>query len=173
VTRSWAGTRGRIRRLSQQLSRLSLGAQTNLRRVLRRIARFSPRSRFAASGRRGGEGLATPQQIRGCASADPRQPAHGSAHAFRAPLFSPTAPRALAETAVGSRNEVQNDGIARLDARADRVCPRRPCLPRRPAGGPSPPRVSRIALSHHVYRAPNAPRTPLCFSFSAAPTANS
>ena len=29
------------------------------------------------------------------------------------------------------------------------------------------------SAAHHVYLAPNAPRTPLCFSFSAAPTANS
>ena len=29
------------------------------------------------------------------------------------------------------------------------------------------------SAAHHVYLAPNAPRTPLCFSFWAAPTANS
>ena len=31
----------------------------------------------------------------------------------------------------------------------------------------------RSSEVHHVYLAPNAPRTPLCFSFWAAPTANS
>ena len=35
------------------------------------------------------------------------------------------------------------------------------------------PGAERAGRRHQVYRAPNAPRTPLCFSFSAAPTANS